>query len=190
MALAWSVVHTMFTTRYARLYYTGVQGGIDFKEDDPPKYSDFAYLAFTTWDDLPGLQTVQGHRPSARLLSYLFVVVIIATMINLVAGLSKEARSAPNHPSPGAYEVGDAAPRTSRWPPSRRRVQPRASRCSSSGMATRRVVVSACRASLVVNGWGRVVRTRIARAGVTGSRTTSSASRRTRPARSAAASSR
>ena len=25
-----------------------MQGGIDFKEDDPPKYSDFAYLAFTT----------------------------------------------------------------------------------------------------------------------------------------------
>jgi len=41
-------------------------------------------------------------------------------------------------------------------------------------MATRRVVVSACRAALVVNGWGRVASTRIARAGVTGSRMTSS----------------
>ncbi len=37
----------MYTTCYARLYYTGEDGGIDFNEDEPPTYIDFAYLAFT-----------------------------------------------------------------------------------------------------------------------------------------------
>ena len=36
VALAWATVHTLFTTRYARLYYTGPDGGIDFNETDPP----------------------------------------------------------------------------------------------------------------------------------------------------------
>jgi uncharacterized membrane protein len=95
VALAWSVVHTMFTTRYARLYYSGPKGGVDFKEDDSPQYSDFAYLAFTIGMTFQvsdtDLVTKQFRANALRhaLLSYLFGVVIIATMINLVAGLSK-----------------------------------------------------------------------------------------------------
>ena len=45
--VSWVLVHSNFTTRYARLYYSGVDGGIDFKSDQKPKYSDFAYVAFT-----------------------------------------------------------------------------------------------------------------------------------------------
>jgi uncharacterized membrane protein len=95
VALAWAVVHTIFTVRYARLYYTGVQGGIDFNEDDPPEYSDFAYLAFTigmTYQVSDTDLVNKAFRATAlrhALLSYLFGVVIIAMMINLVAGLSK-----------------------------------------------------------------------------------------------------
>ena len=44
---AWGVVHTIFTLRYARIYYTGDDGGVDFNEKTPPDYTDFAYLAFT-----------------------------------------------------------------------------------------------------------------------------------------------
>jgi uncharacterized membrane protein len=47
VALAWASVHTVFTTRYARIYYTGPDEGVDFNEAGPPCYSDFAYLAFT-----------------------------------------------------------------------------------------------------------------------------------------------
>ena len=47
VVLSWAVVHTIFTLRYARLYYVGAAGGIDFKQDEPPRYTDFAYLAFT-----------------------------------------------------------------------------------------------------------------------------------------------
>jgi uncharacterized membrane protein len=47
VALSWLLVHTVFTLRYALLYYTGRDGGIDFNQSTPPRYSDFAYLAFT-----------------------------------------------------------------------------------------------------------------------------------------------
>ena len=117
VALARSVVHTMFTTRYARLYYTGAQGGISFNEDDPPKYSDFAYLAFTIGmtyqvSDTDLLtKTLRATALRHALPSYLFGVVIIATMINLVAGLSKGALSDPVPPSVSRYvPEGQAAP--------------------------------------------------------------------------------
>ena len=46
--VSWTVVNTVFTLRYARLYYLGASDGIDFGERDrPPDYRDFAYLAFT-----------------------------------------------------------------------------------------------------------------------------------------------
>ena len=47
VVLSWAVVHTIFTLRYASLYYSGPDGGVDFNQDDPPRYPDFAYLAFT-----------------------------------------------------------------------------------------------------------------------------------------------
>ena len=47
VAAAWFTVHTVFTLRYASLYYSNHAGGIDFNQDEPPAYVDFAYLAFT-----------------------------------------------------------------------------------------------------------------------------------------------
>ena len=47
VALSWALVHVTFTLRYARAYYGQPEGGIDFNEDDPPNYLDFAYLAVT-----------------------------------------------------------------------------------------------------------------------------------------------
>jgi uncharacterized membrane protein len=93
VALAWAVVHSIFTTRYARLYYTGADGGIDFNEPDPPRYSDFAYLAFTLGMTFQvsdtDLESKEIRAVALRhaLLSYLFGSIIIATTINLVAGL-------------------------------------------------------------------------------------------------------
>ena len=46
--LSWALVNTVFAFRYARLYYRDEpDGGINFKQPQPPTYSDFAYLAFT-----------------------------------------------------------------------------------------------------------------------------------------------
>jgi uncharacterized membrane protein len=96
VVLSWSMVHTMFTLRYARLYYTGPDGGIAFNgsPDDPPDYGDFAYVAFTlgmTFQVSDTNLTSKAMRRTAlrhALLSYLFGVVIIAVMINLVVGLA------------------------------------------------------------------------------------------------------
>lgn len=95
VALAWGTVHTVFTTRYARLYYQGADGGIDYNQDDPPRYSDFAYLAFTIGMTFQvsdtDLKTKHIRATALRhaLLSYVFGAVVLATTINLVAGLAK-----------------------------------------------------------------------------------------------------
>lgn len=95
VVLAWGLVHTVFTLRYAKLYYSGPDGGIDFNQDEAPRYVDFAYLAFTIGMTFQvsdtDLQTsdIRGTALRHALLSYLLGAVIIAMTINLVAGLSK-----------------------------------------------------------------------------------------------------
>ena len=93
--VSWTVVHTVFALKYARLYYTGEPGGISFNESDPPQYSDFAYLAFTIGMTFQvsdtALQTKEMRRTALRhaWLSFPLGAVIIATSINLVSGLAK-----------------------------------------------------------------------------------------------------
>jgi uncharacterized membrane protein len=97
VALSWLVVHTVFTLRYASLYYGGRDGGIDFNQSTPPRYSDFAYLGFTIGMTFQvsdtDLQTtpIRGTALRQALLSYLFGAVILAVTINLVAGLAGRA---------------------------------------------------------------------------------------------------
>jgi uncharacterized membrane protein len=95
VVLSWTVIHTVFALRYARLYYDGRDGGVDFHQNAPPRFSDFAYLAFTIGMTYQVSDT-ELNTPEFRanvlrhsLLSYLFGTVIIALAINLVAGLSK-----------------------------------------------------------------------------------------------------
>jgi uncharacterized membrane protein len=94
VALSWALVHTLFTLRYARLYFTGTAGGIDFNQKGTPRYVDFAYLAFTigmTYQvsdtDLQNF-AIRSLALRHALLSYLFGAVILAATINLVAGLA------------------------------------------------------------------------------------------------------
>jgi uncharacterized membrane protein len=94
VALSWTLIHTLYTLRYARVYYSDPIGGIDFNtQDELPRYVDFAYLSF----DLG--MTFQVSDTSLRtselraivlkhtLLSYVFGSVVLATVINLVAGI-------------------------------------------------------------------------------------------------------
>jgi uncharacterized membrane protein len=91
--LSWSVVHTVYTLTYAKLYHLG-GGGIDFNEDDPPAYLDFAYVALTVGMTFQIADTDLRSKPMRRaalrhaLLSYVFGTLIIAATINLVVGLS------------------------------------------------------------------------------------------------------
>jgi uncharacterized membrane protein len=93
VALSWTVVQTLFTLHYARLYYGHPAGGIDFNQKAPPRYGDFAYLAFTVGMTFQvsdtDLQTSALRAAALRqaLVSYLMGAVILATTINLVAGL-------------------------------------------------------------------------------------------------------
>ena len=93
VALSWTVVQTVFVSHYARLYYSHPAGGIDFNQEAPPRYTDFAYLAFTVGMTFQvsdtALQSSALRAVALRqaLLSYLLGAVILATTINLVAGL-------------------------------------------------------------------------------------------------------
>lgn len=95
VVIAWVTVHTLFMLRYAELYYGDTPGGIGFEGTRQPSYHDFAYLAFTIGMTFQvsdtGLQTGELRRTALHhaLISYLFGTVIVATTINLVAGLTK-----------------------------------------------------------------------------------------------------
>jgi len=95
--LSWAVVHTAYTLRYARLYYAGKAGGINFHQipDHEPQYIDFAYISLTVGmtfqvSDPEVTSTVMRATILRQaLLAYLFGVVIIGIVINVVAGLTK-----------------------------------------------------------------------------------------------------
>ena len=93
VALSWSLVHTVFTLRYARAFYGPPVGGIDFNESDPPTYLDFAYLAvtigmtFLVSDTNLTSKAIRRIALSHALLSYLFGAVIVGLVINVVSSL-------------------------------------------------------------------------------------------------------
>jgi uncharacterized membrane protein len=96
VVVSWTLVHTIFTLRYASLFYSvGPDGGIDFNQKEPPRYSDFAYLAFTVGmtfqvsDTELNTSAIRAQVLRHALLAYLFGTVIVALTINMVAGLSK-----------------------------------------------------------------------------------------------------
>jgi uncharacterized membrane protein len=95
VAISWLTIHTLFTLRYALLYYSDNGGdGIDFNQKPPPRYSDFSYLAFTigmTFQVSDTDLTRHSIRATAlrhALLSLLFGALILAASVNLVASLA------------------------------------------------------------------------------------------------------
>lgn len=93
-AMSWLLVHTLFTLRYAEIYYRGEPGGITFNQTEPPRYTDIAYLAFsvgmtyqvsdTNITTTPMRLAVLRH----SLLAFVFGTGILATTINLVVSLA------------------------------------------------------------------------------------------------------
>jgi uncharacterized membrane protein len=95
VASAWALTHTMFTLRYAHLYYRdGVEreGGLAFPGNHHPAYIDFAYYAFTVGmcfqvSDVtitsPGLRRMTLFH---ALLSFLYNTVILAIALNFAIG--------------------------------------------------------------------------------------------------------
>ena len=93
---SWFAVHTLFTVHYARLYYSGEPGGINFHDPEPPRFRDFAYVAFTVGmtfqvsDTEIGLTSIRATVLRHALLSYLLGAVVLAVTINLIAGLGSK----------------------------------------------------------------------------------------------------
>ncbi|GCB00786.1 MULTISPECIES: DUF1345 domain-containing protein [Mycolicibacterium] len=90
----WALLHTMYTARYARIYYDDGPGGIDFNDPDvDPQYSDFFYFSFNLGMTYQVSDTdVTSSRMRAEVLkhclfSYIYGTVIIACTINLVINL-------------------------------------------------------------------------------------------------------
>jgi uncharacterized membrane protein len=93
VVLSWLVIQTIYILRYGDLYYRGEIGGIDFNTLDPPDYHDFIYLAFTIGMTFQvsdtNLQSNRMRRTAIRhaTLSFIFVAVLLAVTINVVASL-------------------------------------------------------------------------------------------------------
>jgi len=94
VVLAWAVLHTVYTLRYARLYYSA-GGGINFNTTASPAYADFAYvafgigMAFQVADTNLTTSVFRRHVLFHALLSFSFATIILAVTINLVAGLNQ-----------------------------------------------------------------------------------------------------
>ena len=102
MAFSWFLVHTVFTMRYAHIFYEDNEaksdepaGGLTFPGDNKPDYLDFAYFSFVlgmTFQVSDIKVTSKRLRKIAMLhgiLSFAFNTVIVALTINVIAGLSK-----------------------------------------------------------------------------------------------------
>ena len=93
VSLSWLTVHTLYLVRYGDQYYSDPVGGIEFNDDEPPDYRDFAYLALTIGMTFQVSDTTLKSKAMRRLairhalLSFLFVAVIGALTINTVGAL-------------------------------------------------------------------------------------------------------
>lgn len=98
MLLSWFLIHTIFTLRYAHIYYSNHQtksnthaGGLEFPDDEKPEYFDFAYFSFVlgmTFQVSDVQITSKRLRKLALLhglLSFIFNTIMIALTINLIA---------------------------------------------------------------------------------------------------------
>ncbi len=91
--MAWAALHLMYATRYAHRYYTNPTGGVDFNSGIPPTYRDFLYFSYNLGmtyqvsDTSVSSPTIRAIVLRHALLSYVFGTSILATTVNLVAGI-------------------------------------------------------------------------------------------------------
>ncbi len=96
MVLSWVLIHTLFTLRYAHIYYgndvdnpTNHAGGLNFPGSKRPEYLDFAYFSFVlgmTFQVSDVEITSRSLRTLALfhgMISFAYNTVMIALVINL-----------------------------------------------------------------------------------------------------------
>ncbi|MBO9617044.1 MAG: DUF1345 domain-containing protein [Dyadobacter sp.] len=100
---SWILVHTIFTLRYAHLYYRTTEGGrdgrnqqqrgLDFPNETEPDYLDFTYFSFVIGMTFQVSDVTISSRQIRRLalvhalLSFVFNTLLVALTINVVSGL-------------------------------------------------------------------------------------------------------
>lgn len=101
LMLSWTLVHTLFTIRYAYMYYADHKknpethaGGLEFPDEPHPGFLDFAYFSFVIGMTFQVSDVAISSGKLRRvvllhsLLSFAFNTIIVALTINLIAGLS------------------------------------------------------------------------------------------------------
>ena len=103
MVFSWSLVQTIFATRYAHLYYakdkngqSSERGGLDFPGKTKPDFIDFAYFAFTIGMTFQ-VSDVEISDPKIRrtallhsMLSFAFNACMISLSVNIISGLASK----------------------------------------------------------------------------------------------------
>lgn len=103
MALSWFLVHTIFTYRYAHLYYSDHEEdagkdaeGLEFPKERKPALLDFAYFSFVLGMTFQ-VSDVSITSPRIRqlalmhgLISFAYNTTVIALTINVIAGLTNK----------------------------------------------------------------------------------------------------
>jgi uncharacterized membrane protein len=99
IASSWSLVHTVFTLRYAHLYYGNTvnpaerPAGLDFPHETEPDYLDFAYFSFVIGmtsqvsDVAIGSKVIRRAALAHGVLSFVFNAIIIALTISGLSSL-------------------------------------------------------------------------------------------------------
>ncbi len=99
VGISWLVLHSIFTLRYAHIYYdnisdnNNIKGGIVFPEENYPDYLDFAYFAFVigmTFQVSDTNVTLKKIRRLALLhgiISFVYNTIIVAISISIIINL-------------------------------------------------------------------------------------------------------
>lgn len=100
VGLSWFLLHTIFTIRYAHLFYdfsdmkSNVHsGGLDFPKEKEPDYIDFAYFSFIIGMTFQVSDVQVTSRRIRRLvlmhglISFVFNAIIVALTISILANL-------------------------------------------------------------------------------------------------------
>ncbi len=102
VVISWWLMHTIFTQRYAHLYYdTGTDvdgktadvGGLQFPGNDEPDYLDFVYFSFVVGMTFQVSDVEISSRRIRRvclmhaILSFAFNTAILALSINVISGM-------------------------------------------------------------------------------------------------------
>ena len=99
LILSWLLIHSIFTLRYAHIYYDDDENdpekhaaGLNFPDDDKPDYKDFAYFSFVIGMTFQ-VSDVEIESKKIRrivlwhgMLSFFYNTIMIALTINMIAG--------------------------------------------------------------------------------------------------------